>query len=346
MYLTYGRLIMRKLNTILFTLILIFNSESSILSSFASDSKTKIGFLLADLKVERWKSDRDFFLMSAGDNGYDVLVADAENSQEKQIEEANNMIKAGAKLLVVVAVDAYQAARIVENAHKAGVKVIAYDRLIMNCDLDAYIAYDNEDVGTIMAIYITLRKRKGHFVYIGGPKSDRNTYYIRNGIMQTLKPDIDTKSIIMECDTFTNNWDEQEAYDIMKKYFDSGKPAPDAVFAGNDQLARGVIKVLELKGLAGDVLVTGQDGEISACRYIVAGKQALTIFKPIKTLADRAVMLTSLLLGEMTFDFDDRMNNGKKEVLYFKLLPVPVDRSNMRISIIYDQFHTEDEVYK
>ena len=314
--------------------------------SLVSANNTKIGFLLDDISIERWASDQKYLQISAKDQGYELLIGNAFNDQQKQIEQANEMIKAGVKVLIVVAVDAYKAVRIVENAHASGVKVIAYDRLIMNCNLDAYISYDNEMIGVIMAEYITMRKPKGNFAYIGGPKSDRNSLLIRKGIMGYLKPFIDDKSITFVCDTFTQNWIVEDAYLIFKKYLESGKQIPDVVFAGNDQLALGIINVLDNKGLTEKVLVTGQDAELTACRNIVNGRQTLTIFKPTRTLADRAILLTSWLLGEIVFDIDDKINNGKFNVPYFKLFPVPVDRRNMRTSVIMDQFHTEDEIYK
>jgi len=308
--------------------------------------KYKIGFLLADLSIERWSKDRDFFLASANKEGIEVIVANAENDQNKQIQQAEEMIKAGVKAIVVVPVDAYLAAPIVEKAHKNGIKVVAYDRIIMNSDLDLYISYDNEMVGKIMAIYVSIRIKKGNFVYIGGPNSDRNAYYMHSGIMNILKPYIDNKSICFVCDTFANNWNEQEAINIINKYFEKGNPTPDVIFAGNDQLAQGIINVLEQKGLSGKVMVTGQDADLMACRNLICGKQLLTIFKPIRTLADRAVLLTSGLLGNIPYNTTTTVFNGKTEVSAFLLNPVPVDKNNLKTSVIFDNFHTEDEIYK
>jgi D-xylose transport system substrate-binding protein len=216
----------------------------------------------------------------------------------------------------------------------------------MNCDLDLYISYDNEMVGKIMAIYTTIRIKKGKFVYIGGPNSDRNAYYVHEGIIKILKPYIETNSISIVCDTFTNNWNEQEAINIINNYFEKGNPQPDVIFAGNDQLAYGIIKVLEKKGLAGKVMVTGQDADLQACRNLVSGEQILTIFKPIRTLADRAVLLTSGLLGDIPFNTTSTVFNGKTEVSAFLLNPVPVDKNNLKTSVIFDNFHTEEEIYK
>lgn len=333
-----------RLYLLLFITLLV--PEAYFQNSSITTNKTKIGLLLADLSIERWAKDRDFFLLSAKEQGYDVLVANADGNQNKQIEQANEMIKAGVKAIVVVPVDAYISAPIVEIAHKYGVKVMAYDRIIMNCDLDAYISYDNEMVGEIAAIYITMKVKQGKFFHIGGPRSDRNSFYIHQGIMKIMKPFIENKSFVMLCDTFTNNWTEPEAYKIFKEYFEVGKSLPNVVFADNDQLATGVIKVLEEKGLAGKVMVTGQDADLIACRNIVSGKQTITIFKPIRTLADRAVLLTAGLLGDIPFNTISAVFNGKVDVPSFLLNPVPVIKNNLKTTVIMENFHSRAEIYK
>jgi D-xylose transport system substrate-binding protein len=313
--------------------------------SICQQKKGLIGFLMTDLSIARWKNDRDFFISSAHQLGYDVLVKDAMNDPNVQIQQADELISAGVRALVVIPVDDQIDAQIVVSAHKAGVKVVAYDRIIMNCDLDAYVSYDNEMVGEVMAIYITIRKRSGTFAYIGGPRSDRNSFYIRKGIMRILDPMIKDRSVSFVCDTFTNNWSEIESYTIFNQFLNSGKSLPDVIFAGNDALARGVIKVLDERGLSGKVLITGQDAELSACLNLISGKQTLTIFKPIRTIADRAVLITAGILNDIPLNTIQTLNNGKMEVPALMLNPVPVDKNNLENTVISEGYHTREELF-
>ena len=311
---------------------------------YAQTPKAKIGLLLSDLYLERWSKDRDCFVAKSKELNYETIVKNAMNDQELQNQQADSVIKAGAKILVVVPVDAYKAATIVENAHRNGVKVIAYDRLIMNCDLDSYVSYDNETTGKIMAIYVTMHFAKGRVAYIGGPKSDMNSIAIRKGLLEGLDPYFKNNSMVLICDTFTNTWSSRESKDILIDFLSKNK-CPDIIFNANDELAEGVIDVLDQKGLSGKVLVTGQDADLKACRNLVSGKQTLTIFKPIRVLAERAVLFASGLMGDIPFIFISEVNNGKVNVQSLILIPVPVGKNNLENTVIREGFHTKEEIF-
>ena len=312
--------------------------------TYSQINKVKLGLLLADLKIERWCKDRDYFISKSKELNYETIVGDAMNNQLVQNQQADSMIKSGVKVLVVVPVDAYSSAYIVELAHKNGVKVVAYDRLIMNCDLDAYVSYDNEMVGQVMAIYTTIRFKKGNIAYIGGPKSDMNSYSIKKGLMQILSPYIKNNSMHLVCDTFTANWSSIDSKSIMNSYLIKNA-CPDAIYTANDELAKGVIEVLDQKGLSGKIYVTGQDAELQACRNLVSGKQTLTLFKPVRLLADRAVLIASGLLGDIPFLTISEVYNGKINVPSLILNPVPVDKNNLKTTVIKEGYHTEADIY-
>jgi D-xylose transport system substrate-binding protein len=326
--------------------LLVIISLMHFLYSESKPSKGIIGLLLSDLTLERWAKDRDYFIGSAHAQGFEVIVRNANNDQELQNSQADTLIQKGVKVIVVVPVDENKSAYIVEKAHTANIKVIAYDRLIMNCDLDAYVSYDNKMVGEIMAIYITIRVKNGNFAFIGGPKSDRNSFYIRQGIWKIIGPMIERSNISMVCDTFTNNWSKDEAYKIFNEYLSSGRPLPSVIFTCNDQLALGVINALEQKGLAGRILVSGQDAEMEACKNLVSGKQVLTIFKPARVLADRAAQTASGIIGNLPFIPITEINNGKVNVPSIILFPVPVDKNNLKNTVIKEGYQNEKDIFQ
>jgi D-xylose transport system substrate-binding protein len=326
----------------LFNLIILLGLFQTI---YTQTPKVKIGLLMSDLKLERWSKDRDYFLSKSKELNYETFVGDAMNSQLRQNMLADSMVKLGVKVLVVIPVDGNLAANIVENAHKNNVKVVAYDRLIMNSDLDAYVSYDNEMVGQVMALYSTIIFKKGTIAYIGGPKTDMNSFAIRKGLMQILTPYIIDKSMTLECDTFASAWSSEEAKKIFKEFVSKHK-CPDAIFTGSDELARGVIEILDETGLSGKVIVTGQDAELQACRNLVLGKQTLTLFKPVRLLADRAALIASGLIGDIPFLTITEVNNGKINVPSLILNPVPVDKNNLKTTVIKEGYHTEMEIYE
>ena len=52
---------------------------------------------------------------------------------------------------------------VVAEARKAGIKVVSYDRLILDADVDAYISFDNEKVGELQAQGVYDAKPKGNY---------------------------------------------------------------------------------------------------------------------------------------------------------------------------------------
>src|SRR5258708_209407 len=153
-----------------------------------NSNQIKIGLLLGTLKEERWQHDRDLFVAKAKELGADVLVQSANNDDALQISQAENLLTQGVKVLVVVPHNAKSAATIVASAHKAGVKVIAYDRVIQNCDLDYYVAFDAPQIGELQADYLVKRMPKGNYALIFGGPTDNNSVLLRDGQMKVLKP--------------------------------------------------------------------------------------------------------------------------------------------------------------
>src|SRR5690606_16315724 len=117
---------------------------------------------------ERWLKDRDLFRQAAEELGAEVEIAAASGDDALQIAQAEAMIQAGIDVLVIVPHNAEATAAIVHKAHQAGIKVIAYDRLVKNADVDLYVSFDNEQVGELQARAILEAVPKGNYAYIGG----------------------------------------------------------------------------------------------------------------------------------------------------------------------------------
>jgi ABC-type xylose transport system substrate-binding protein len=71
------------------------------------------------------------------------------------------------------------------------------------------------------------------------------------------------------------------------------------VYAANDGQAGGVVAALTGAGVKPDALppITGQDAELAAIQRIVAGQQAMTIYKPIPIEAEKAAELAVALVN-------------------------------------------------
>ncbi|WP_244094276.1 sugar ABC transporter substrate-binding protein [Jeotgalibacillus salarius] len=310
-----------------------------------SPKDIKIGFSMDTLQEDRWFKDRDLFLKTAKAAGVEVEVTVANGDDVKQIWQTEKMISEGIDVLVVVPHNAESMAAIVERAHDAGIKVLSYDRLVRNAEVDLYLSYDNEQVGILQATAMTEMVPKGNYVYLGGADTDYNAHLMKQGVFKVLKPYIEKGDITVVFDQWTKDWIPDVAKKNMETALEVNHQKINAVIAGNDATAGAAIEALEAYNLAGSIPVAGQDADLAGVQRIVAGTQNLTMYKSINDLSERAVELAiKLALGE-DIQEDRTINNGKINVPSILLPPVPVDQTNIRETVIADGFHQEDDVY-
>lgn len=304
-----------------------------------------IGFSLGTLREERWLKDQQYFIQRAKELGAYVIFEFANNDSVEQIRQAENLILQGVDVMVVVPHDGESAKAIVKMAHEAKVKVLAYDRLIKDSDLDCYLSFDNVKVGEMQAKGVLEMVPAGDFAYIGGSPMDGNAYLVKEGAMNILKPLVESNTIRIVIDKFSKDWQPDEAYKNIKAYLQQGKML-DAIVCANDGTANGAIQALKEFGLAGKVAVSGQDAELSACQRIVKGTQTVTVYKPIKALAFKAAEVAVELAKGHKVTFNNSIHNGAKQVPAFLLTPIMVTKNNLQETVIKDQFHQYEDVYQ
>jgi D-xylose transport system substrate-binding protein len=324
---------------------IVASTNKNVVDDNTPKASVRIGFSLGTQLEERWQKDADLFTRKVQELGGTVDVQYSGEDSQRQILQAENMIIQGVKTLVVVTSDADATAVIVEKAHAAGVKVIGYDRMINKSDLDLFVTYDSREVGELEALEITRLTPKGKIAYIGGSTTDNNAFLHKEGAMKVLKPLIDRGDVQLVIDSFSPGWKPEEAYKTMKAYLASGKKI-DAVVAANDGTAGGVIQALKEYNLAGKVPVSGQDADLSACQRIVQGTQAVTIYKPLATLASEAAIAAVDMARGKAPKTNGTLNNKKIDVPSYFLQPVMVTKQNMDEVIIAGGFHTRAEVYQ
>jgi len=312
----------------------------SVVLSFA---KIKIGLSFATLAEERWKRDRDFFIEEAKKAGAEVLVVAANGDENLQNSQCENLLTKGVDVLVVIAQNGETASAIVEAAHKQKVPVIAYDRMIKNCDLDLYVSFDSVKVGELMAEYVCKLKPKGRYFIINGSPTDNNAFLVRQGFENVLKKYPGVKVVFEQwCD----GWSPEKALKHVENGLTQHKNKVDVILCANDGTCGGAVQALAEQKLAGKVLTTGQDAELAACKRVVAGTQAVTIYKPIKKLAVAAAKAAiEMAQKKQPSELNSKVNNGKIDVPSILLMPIQVDKNNMKEVIVADGFHSEADIY-
>ena len=309
------------------------------------DEPIKIGFAMDTLTEERWWKDRDLFKKSVEALGAEVEIMASHGDDALQIWQAETMISHGIDLLVIVPHNAEATAAIVEKAHSAGIKVLSYDRLVKNAEVEMYVSYDNEQVGVLQAKAITSIVPKGKYVYIGGAETDNNAHMFKKGVFEVLKPLIEKGDITVVFDQWTKDWVTSNAKENIELALDANNNDIDAIIAANDATAGAVIEVLKERGLAGEIPVAGQDADLAAVQRIVEGTQTMTVYKPIKELTEIAAELAIKLAKEEKVEEVMKVNNGKMEVPSILLTPTVVNQSNVEETIIADGFHAREDVY-
>jgi D-xylose transport system substrate-binding protein len=311
-----------------------------------AQDKTKplIGFSFEAMKGERWQTDLNSFEVRAKELGAEVISRDADGDDDRQFQQVKDMIKKGIKVLVLLPHTNTQASRMVDAAKTANVKVISYDRLVPNSDVDLYVSFDRLEIGRMQAEYLIKYAPKGNYVLIAGSPNDEGAKTLHDAQMNVLQPYVDRGDIKVIADVYTKDWLPSEAYLAMLKAVDSVQEKIAAVLASNDGLASGAIQALRERGLAGKVAISGQDADLAAIISIAQGTQTMTVYKPVTNEAARtAEEAVRLAKGETTHP-NGTTNNGKIKVPTIMLKPVVVTKDNIKTTVVKDGFQTLNSI--
>lgn len=304
-----------------------------------------IGVSIDALVIERWKKDVEILRARCKDLGYEVQLTNAFENAQRQEEQIRELVDMGAKGIFIIAYDKDALGPALSYAKKKGVEVIAYDRLINSTLIDAYVSFDNVMVGEYMASYLVEKVPEGKYIIINGSPLDYNSTLFNEGYYKVLQPYIDNGSITIVKETWSKDWRESFAYDVVKSYLQAGSEV-DAIIGANDLLAEGIIRALSEYGLNDKVSVVGHDAEISACQRIVEGQQLMTVYKPLRALAEGAGDVMHRLITDQPVRYDSYVTIEEQHIPYIKFQVYPVDCNNMKETVIKDRFHLEEDIYR
>ena len=307
------------------------------------EEKIQIGMSFDSFVIERWQRDRDVFVSTAKEKGAEVNVQNANGDVEKQKKQIEYFIQKGMDVIVIICIDSQALKESVDKAKAEGIKVIAYDRLIADADVDLYISFDNEMVGPIMGEALVANGLSdGNVLMLGGPLTDSNVYWLEEGFRTVMEQNQVTVLDSIHAD----GWRAELAAEYVYNNMDVVAQA-DAIMCGNDDLASKVVHALAEKRLAGEILVVGQDADLEACQRIVEGTQVMTAYKPVEKLAKRAAECAVALAKGEEIAGDDVtvIDNGKYQVPYVGLKPISVTEENINEIIINSGFHLKEDVY-
>lgn len=315
-------------------------------SNAQNENALTIGFSMGTLLEDRWVRDRDIFLSRAQQQGIEVIVTNANRDSDVQYKQVEDMLKQGIDILVLAPNDSIKEKKCVDIAKSYGVPVISYDRLVFDANVDAYVSFDNFEVGVQMAEALVKQVPEGGYLLVGGSPNDSNSTTIMEGVGGVIQTQVESGKIKILDQTWIDGWIREDAYEFTAQSIQRFGDQINGIIVGNDSLAWGVIDALSEAQMEDSVYVTGQDADIVACRRIVEGKQLMTVYKPIKELVDETMALCVALKNGEKITTSQKINDGTYDVPFRPCNVIPVTAENMEETVIKDGFHLKEEIFR
>ncbi|NKM00028.1 sugar ABC transporter substrate-binding protein [Rhizobium leguminosarum bv. viciae] len=341
-----------------------FGVASFVMPAMAQD-KGLVGIAMPTKSSARWIDDGNNIVKQLEAAGYKTDLQYADDDIPNQLSQIENMVTKGAKVLVIASIDGTTLSDVLQKAHDANIKVIAYDRLIRDsANVDYYATFDNFQVGVLQAGSIVdalgLKDGKGPFniELFGGSPDDNNAFFFYDGAMSVLQPYIDSGKLVVKSGQTgmdkvgTLRWDAATAQarmdNLLSAHYTDAKV--DAVLSPYDGLSIGIIS--SLKGVGYGTpdqplpVVSGQDAEVPSVKSIIAGEQHSTVFKDTRELAKVTVAMVDAVMSGKEPEVNDTKtyDNGVKIVPSYLLKPVAVDKTNYKQILVDGGYYTEDKL--
>jgi D-xylose transport system substrate-binding protein len=306
-----------------------------------------VGVSWNNYQEERWaKFDEPAIKDAVEAGGGSYVSNDAKSSAETQASNVENLISQGANVLIILAQDGTAIKPSVADAISNNVPVIAYDRLIEDPGA-LYITFDNVEVGRLEAQAVFDEVPSGNYIIIKGNKADANADFLRDGYDDVIGDAVAAGDIEIVGETYTDNWDPAKAQTETEQFLTAANNDVQAVLAENDGMAGGVVAALEAQGLAGEVPVSGQDGDQAALNRVALGTQTVSVWKDARELGKSAGEAAIALCQDQdvtkvegTAPFTTPEGN---EVTSILLTPQPITQDNLDV-VIDAGWTTEDNV--
>ena len=334
----------------------------------ASASDTLVGIAMPTKSLERWNRDGSHLEEILKGKGYQTSLQYADNKVDQQITQIENMITQGAKILVVASIDGTALGPVLQKAANAGIKVIAYDRLINATEsVDYYVTFDNYRVGQLQGEYIKEQvSSMTQPIYLepfAGSPDDNNAKYFFAGAWDVLLPLVENGTLQVRSGKAPKTNDEWQSIGIfgwssddaqaemenrINSFYSDGTTV-DVVLSPNDSLALGIAQALEGSGYAPGPdypLITGQDCDKANIKNVIAGKQAMDVLKNTELEAEQTALMIDQIVSGQQVDINDTTtyDNGVKVVPTYLLTPQTVTKDTVKKVLVDSGYYTASDI--
>ena len=346
---------MKKLVAILLSLVLVMSMTTALAAG-------KVGVAMPTQSLQRWNQDGANMKAQLEAAGYEVDLQYANNDVAAQVSQIENMLLGGAEVLVIASIDGGALDTVLGLAKDAGVPVIAYDRLLTGTsNVDYYTTFDNYGVGVIQGQYIVEKfdlentDKVYNIEFTAGSPDDNNAGLFFAGAFDTLKPYIDAGKLVCVSGqtefevVATPAWKSETAQarmdNILTGFYADGTKL-DICLCSNDSTALGVTNSLVNFGYTAEDIpvITGQDCDVNNTKNMIAGLQAMSVFKDTRTLAAQTVQMVTDILEGKTPETNATYANGVMDVPAFNCTPVFADLGNYEELLLESGYYTADQL--
>lgn len=208
----------------------------------------------------------------------EIIVTDGRLDSQKQVSDIEDLIVRGVDMLFVAANQSPTLTNVLRKANDQGIPVVAFDRTLSKPEQGiTFVGSDDVLFGESCANYLVDQlDGKGKVVIIQGVPGAAVAQKRQDGFMSVIEkyPDIEVVS------DQVGNFQRVQAVTIMENVLQA-HPDIDAVYCHNDEMALGVVGVLERNNID-DVVVIGIDGQKDAIKSIMDGGMSYTVKKLVE----------------------------------------------------------------
>lgn len=331
--------------------------------AMATVAFAQVGIVLPTKDEPRWLQDQARFQDALKAANIPATVLFSQGSSATERSNVEQLLTSGIKVLVICPQDGAAAAAAANEAHAAGVKVISYDRLILDTpNVDYYVTFDSVQVGAEWGKYLVAQAGKGKklplYLYAGAA-SDNNAFLFFQGAWSVLQPKIADGTFVVENSSkakqymkkanltrdeqaqiisqVTTNWNFNDAKSKAEANLTAvGKSSKGTVYicAPNDGTARAIADAFAKDKEVKKYFITGQDAEKASVQYIIDGKQSMTVFKDVRTLAADAIAAAMAFSKGQTPEATTTYDNGKAKIPSKPSAVVVVTKANVQSALI------------
>ncbi len=309
----------------------------------ASGDAKMIALAMPSESDKRWVQDAENMKKGLEAKGYAVDTQYAQDDAKKQASQIKSFIAAQADCIVVAAVDSKELTQVAQEAGNAGIPIIAYDRLLMDTDaVSYYVAFDDA--------YKTIE-------FFMGQPDDPNAEKLYDGLMEVIQPYLDTGKLVCKTErtsfahTSVEDGSQETAQQRLESYLAGyyAEEELDICAAAFDGLAYGCKEALLKTGYteANWPVISGESCEVAACKDILDGTQAFSIYKDTRILAERCVSMVEAAVNGTEAEITDteQYDNGKMVVPAYLCAPSVVDKDNLQEVLVDSGYYTKEELY-